>query len=279
MRNFPALWGHTCETGVCPCASKHLQQCSSALLILKPSMAFKIPLLDSLSLTQGYFHDIPNFRWADVTDKDEIGKRSFGSVMKGNYIPKKKTVVVKRCFGEGDSNLKMVAKEAKMLQNLRYPKVAEFVAVCPKPVAIMMEYKCFDFLPFGLDVQVSDLLDLLHCLDRIQTVEAFEENMSNFKTRLQNRDYPARIVEKHLSEIQFSDREMSLAQKKKTAPKKILPFVTQYHPALPNLTDTFMGKLHLIENQPQLREIFKEPPIISYRKGKSLKDILVKAKL
>ena len=56
--------------------------------------------------------------------------------------------------------------------------------------------------------------------------------MSNFKTRLQNRDYPARIVEKHLSEIKFSDREMSLAQKNKTAPKKILPFVTQYHPAL-----------------------------------------------
>ena len=50
-------------------------------------------------------YDIPNFRWADVTDKDEIGKGSFGSVMKGNYIPEKKTVVVKRFFGEGDSNL------------------------------------------------------------------------------------------------------------------------------------------------------------------------------
>ncbi|XP_073231602.1 uncharacterized protein [Porites lutea] len=35
----------------------------------------------------------------------------------------------------------------------------------------------------------------------------FEENMSNFKTRLQNRDYPARTVEKHLSEIKFPDRE------------------------------------------------------------------------
>ena len=105
--------------------------------------------------------------------------------------------------------------------------------------------------------------------------------MRNFKTRLQNRDYPARIVEKHLSEIKFSDKEMSLAQKDKTAPKKILPFVTQYHPALPNLKDTLMGKWHLIENQPQLREIFKEPlpppptpPTISY-----LKDIPVKAKL
>ena len=44
----------------------------------------------------------------------------------------------------------------------------------------------------------------------------FEGNMSNFKTRLQNRDYPARIVEKHLSEIKFFDREMSLAQKKQS---------------------------------------------------------------
>ena len=107
----------------------------------------------------------------------------------------------------------------------------------------------------------------------------FEENMSNFKTILQNRDYLNRIVGKHLSEIKFSDTEMSLAKKNKTAPKKILPFVTQNHPALPNPKDTLVGKWHLIENQPQLREIFKEPPIISYRKGKSLKDILVKAKL
>ena len=43
----------------------------------------------------------------------------------------------------------------------------------------------------------------------------FEENMSNFKTHLQNRDYTARIVEKHLSEIKFPDREMSLAKKNK----------------------------------------------------------------
>ena len=78
----------------------------------------------------------------------------------------------------------------------------------------------------------------------------FEENMSNFKARLQNRDYPARIVEKHLSEIKFSDREMSQAQKNKTAPKKILPFVTQYHPALPNLAKGHTHeKMAIIENQ------------------------------
>ena len=37
-------------------------------------MAFKIPFLDVQSFTKGYFCDIPNFRLADVTEKEAIGK-------------------------------------------------------------------------------------------------------------------------------------------------------------------------------------------------------------
>ena len=107
----------------------------------------------------------------------------------------------------------------------------------------------------------------------------FEENIRNFAARLKDRGYPATTVEKHLSEVKFSQRETSLTNKDRTARKRILPFVTQYHPALPNLKEIIMGKWHLIQNQLQLRNIFKEPPLLSYRKGKSLKDILVKAKL
>ena len=71
----------------------------------------------------------------------------------------------------------------------------------------------------------------------------------------------------------------SLANKDKSTKKKILPFITQYHPALPNVKNILMGKWHLIQNQPYLKEIFQEPPILSYRKVKSLKDTLVRAKL
>ena len=60
---------------------------------------------------------------------------------------------------------------------------------------------------------------------------------------------------------------------------KIMPFVTQYNPSVPNLKNILMSKWHLIENQPLLREIYREPPLVSYRRGKSLKDILVRAKL
>ena len=40
-----------------------------------------------------------------------------------------------------------------------------------------------------------------------------------------------------------------------------------------------MGKWHLVQNQQRVREIFKETPVISYSKGKSLKDLLVRTRL
>ena len=90
-----------------------------------------------------------------------------------------------------------------------------------------------------------------------------------------------RKLNSHYEEISLHNRRfMSQARGRQTAPqrrnksahvKKILiPFVTQYQQALPGLKRILMGKWHLIQNQQCLREIFKETPIISYRKGKSL---------
>ena len=41
----------------------------------------------------------------------------------------------------------------------------------------------------------------------------------------------------------------------------------------------YTRKWYLIQQQPLLNQILKEPPIISCRKGHSLKDILVRAKI
>ena len=61
--------------------------------------------------------------------------------------------------------------------------------------------------------------------------------------------------------------------------KEILPFVTQYNQPVSNLKHILIEKWHPIESQPKLKEMFKEPPIISYKRGISLRDILVRAKL
>ena len=55
--------------------------------------------------------------------------------------------------------------------------------------------------------------------------------------------------------------------------------VTTYHPAALDLKKTLMVKWSLIQNQPLLKTIFRIPPIISYKRGKSLKDMLLRAKM
>ena len=120
--------------------------------------------------------------------------------------------------------------------------------------------------------------EALRLLRTNSSEKTFEENTTQFKRRLRTRGYPGNLSKKILSEVNFSQRMSALQNKQKTR-KRILPFVPEYRPSVPNLKNILMKKWHLIENQPVLREIFKDPPILSYRKGRSLKDILVRAKL
>ena len=54
----------------------------------------------------------------------------------------------------------------------------------------------------------------------------------------------------------------------------VLPFVLTYHPDLRKVRDIVS-----IESFSTLSEIFTERPIIAYRRSKSLRDLLVRAKL
>ena len=108
--------------------------------------------------------------------------------------------------------------------------------------------------------------------------ETFVEKIRIFKLRLRTRGYPNNLIDKTLSEVKFSHRKKALKDNTRVQ-KEILPFVTQYNPSVPNLKHILMEKWHLIESQPKLKERFKEPPIISYKRGISLRDILFRAKL
>ena len=106
----------------------------------------------------------------------------------------------------------------------------------------------------------------------------FEECLSNFKLRLKARGYPNNFIERSLTGVRFEDRRLALQQRKKTQ-TKILPFVTTYHPAVRGLKEILMNNWVVIQNQPLLKSIYTKPPIISYKRGKSLKDTLVRAKI
>ena len=120
--------------------------------------------------------------------------------------------------------------------------------------------------------------EALRLLITNSSIKTFEENITTFKKHLLERGYPQNLINNTLSEVKFQERTEALLQRNKTK-KRILPFITQYHPAVPNLKEILTRKWYLILQQPLLNQIFKEPPIISYRKGCSLKDILERAKI
>ena len=120
--------------------------------------------------------------------------------------------------------------------------------------------------------------EALRLLRTNSSKRTFEENRKLFKQRLRVRGYPNNLIDETLSEVKYEET-MSALKKKHNSHQRILPFVTEYRPSVPNLRNVLMSKWHLIENQPLLRHIYKDPPLISYRMGKSLKDTLVRAKL
>ena len=113
--------------------------------------------------------------------------------------------------------------------------------------------------------------EALRLLRTNSSKKTFEDDNRQFKRKLRARGYTDNLSEKILSEVKFSERSSALQKKQKT-------HKTEYRHSVPNLKN-IMAKWHLVKNQPALREIFKDPPILSYRKGRSLKDILVRAKL
>ena len=54
-------------------------------------------------------------------------------------------------------------------------KIVEFIAFCNDPYAIMLEYLCFDFRPFGMDKKCSSLGNLLQLLDEQCDFTSFEK--------------------------------------------------------------------------------------------------------
>ena len=79
--------------------------------------------------------------------------------------------------------------------------------------------------------------------------------------------YPDKLIETTLLEVKFDGRKLALqpCHNISTISAKSKHFL--------------MKKWHLIEQQPLLSEIYRDPPLVSYKRGRSLKDILVKAKL
>ena len=83
----------------------------------------------------------------------------------------------------------------------------------------------------------------------------FKTAVSNFKTHLKERGYLETLILTILAEINFEGRKLALQQRRKQN-TRILPFVPQYRPSVPNLKQMLMQNWYLIQQQPLLNKVF-----------------------
>ena len=115
---------------------------------------------------------------------------------------------------------------------------------------------------------------LVMCLNIQSFVVSETWSFENFSIE---RGYPRELAENILAEVKFSSRNKALQNKTETS-TNVLPFITTFNPATPNLKKILMKRWHFITESNRLGQIYSEPPIVAYRKDKSFKDLLVRAK-
>ena len=121
--------------------------------------------------------------------------------------------------------------------------------------------------------------EALRLLRNNSVEESFENDKLNFANRLHDRGYPKEFVTNILSEVKFTERNNALNKQRKTSKRKLLPFVTTYNPAVSNIKGVLMKHWHLLNDNENLKRIYPDPPFVSYKRNKSLKDFLVRAKI
>ena len=109
--------------------------------------------------------------------------------------------------------------------------------------------------------------------------EDFLRHLEDLKLALLSRQYNLKVILDAFERVKAIPREEALKRvKRKDDNREAL--VLTYHPNLPQISK--IVKKHwavMVAEDPKLKKVFGAPSVVGYRRGKSLKDHLVRAKL
>lgn len=110
--------------------------------------------------------------------------------------------------------------------------------------------------------------------------EDYTQRATLFREKLLLRGYTDREFKCAFNSVHHNQREKYLEVKAKTNQGKTpLVFTTTYNPHLKGFSRAITRNWELISQNKKLNNIFPKKPLIAYRRGKNLKDYLVRAKL
>ena len=104
----------------------------------------------------------------------------------------------------------------------------------------------------------------------------FEENVAFLKSNLLHKKYPMDILESAIEKARQRDR-LDILQSDKKDLCKVTPFCVSFHPKLQNINKILRQELEVLKHNPTTKHILENRIIVAFRKGRNLKDILVRS--
>lgn len=108
--------------------------------------------------------------------------------------------------------------------------------------------------------------------------DALESRFKELKDFLMSRNYNAKIIDSATDRARLIPRREALKKVEKKPTNRTV-FCLDFHPALPDINKMVLSGWRTMTKDPYLREVFEKPPMIAFRRPKSLRDLLVKAKV
>ena len=129
---------------------------------------------------------------------------------------------------------------------------------------------CVENIPFSLALRIVRI-----CTD----MSTRDIRHQELKIMLIEREYPENMVDTALRKAKAIPRSTALKKVVAHKQSKRPIFATFYDPRLPNLQQIQLKHWRSMTQDPYLKEVFPEPPLMAFKRQKNIKDFLVRAKV
>ena len=106
----------------------------------------------------------------------------------------------------------------------------------------------------------------------------FKKRLEELRQNLLLRSYNPKIIQDAFDKIKCIDRQEALKRVTKNK-ESTTTIVTNFHPSMPSISKIM--KKHwsvMVEDFPEMKNCFSRPPMISCKRHKNLRDLLIRAK-
>ena len=104
------------------------------------------------------------------------------------------------------------------------------------------------------------------------------QHRQELKLQLRRRGYSGKLIETQLRKVDKLDRDELLGMKRQDKNAKRVPLVVTFSNLLPDMHSVVRKHMDVLYRSGKMREVFKEPPIVAFRRDRNLCDTLVHSK-